>query len=78
MADVFLVGMSCCVLNEEVAGGVVENSFYKSHQGMQYGFWEWRSKVFLLPKFMTFFIFLRKCNFLIEIIHVRIVEFCAG
>lgn len=27
MANVFLVGMSCCVLNEEMAGGgVVENS----------------------------------------------------
>lgn len=78
MADVFLVRMSCCVLNEEMEGGVVENSFYKSQQGMQYGFWKWRSKVFLLPKFMTFFIFLRTCDFFIEIRHVRAVEFCAG
>lgn len=80
MEDVFLVGIPCCVLNEEMAGGgeVVEKSFYKSHQGMQYGFWEWRSKVFLLCKFMTFLIFLSKCEeFFIEIRHVRAVEFCA-
>ena len=43
MADVFLV--SNVISNEEMSGGgVVENSFFTSHQGMQYGGWEWRRK----------------------------------
>ena len=41
----FWLLMSCYILNEEMSGGgVVESSFCKSNQGMQYGAQKWRRK----------------------------------